>query len=469
MRLCKVADFTKKVTSDFHSMMKSFSPKGTHIVLGLSGGADSSALFTLLLNNREVYNYTFSALHVNHMIRDGEADRDEDFCKALCEKHGIKIEVVRANVPALASDSGKGLEETARDVRYAAFEKEREKYGKNTLVATAHNADDNAETIIFNLTRGTSLTGLCGIKPRRDNIIRPILLSTKEEIIGYCSENCVEYIVDSTNSDTTYTRNRIRHLVLPELKKVNPELCEALMRTGSLINNDNEYLDAEAADFICENSTDKGIDLVKLNALHKAVKSRVVRDFLKAKGASEINKVNINDVLSLCKNAVPHSEVSLPGKVSARIEKGFLTVCNTVRNKQPVSFCHRLDYGITVIPETGDVVARIKGNDTEALEKFENVYKIFIQTRITSATIVGEVFIRTRRKGDKISINGVNRKIKKILCKVCPELSEREKLPLFCDGDGIIWVPGARSRTGSFPKCGENAEIFLYAISKDNL
>lgn len=467
MRLCKVEYFTKKVTSDFHSMMKSFSPKGKHIILGFSGGADSSALFDLLYKNREVYDYTLSALHVNHMIRAAEADRDEEFCKALCENHSIKIEVVRTDVPKLASDRSKGLEETARDVRYAAFENECRKYGNNTLVATAHNADDNAETVIFNLVRGTSLAGLSGIKPRRGNIIRPILLSTKEEIIGYCEENCVKYIVDSTNSDTAYTRNRIRHLVIPELKKVNPALCEALIRTGNLINADNEYIDAAASDFICKNVTDT-VDLNKLNTLHIAVKSRVVRDFLKSNGASEISEIHIADVLSLCENAVPHSKVSLPGMVSARIENGSLTVCNTVRIKEPVSFCHKIEYGVTIIPETGDIVARIKESDTEALEKFKNVYKIFIQTRVTSATIVGDVFVRPRHEGDKISINGVSRKVKKLLSEICPDLEIREKLPLFCDGDSIIWVPGARSRTGSFPKSGDAAEIFLYAANKDN-
>lgn len=468
-----MADFTKKVRADFSKMMKSFCLPSTHfyILLGLSGGADSSVLFSLLYENREKYGYSLAALHVNHMIRGHEADRDEEFCLKLCEKHGVEFTSLRADIPKMAKESGLGLEEAARNFRYSAFEDAARKIGERAscevLIATAHNADDNTETVLFNLTRGTSLTGLSGIKPKRDNIIRPILLSTKDEILGYSHENGIEYITDSTNSENEYTRNRIRHLVVPELKKINPLLASAVSRMTASAALDCDYLETEAKKFLNVSLTPSGIPLDKLNILHPAVKSRAVRSFLVCFGVREPSETNISDVIRLCSRGVPHSGTDLPGGMSAKIEGGMLTVKKTRKAREKVDLKLFLDYGVTEIPQTGDLVARFKSSDRENFVKFKNIYKIFIQTEITSAKIEGAVFVRTRQSGDTVNIGGVNRKLKKLLWEIEPDPEMRDRLPIFCDGGGILWVPGSRSRSGSFPKQNEDSEIFIYVKNKD--
>ncbi|MBE6606179.1 MAG: tRNA lysidine(34) synthetase TilS [Ruminococcaceae bacterium] len=466
-------NYSEKVKNDFIKVMKTLSlPKEKFgILVGYSGGADSAALLSLLYDNRERFNFELYALHVNHMIRGDEADRDQEFCRKACEKLSVWFDVFSADVPALAKNQKTGLEETARNIRYKAFNDISQNLSKDTglkfYIATAHNADDNTETILFNLTRGSSLSGICGIKAKRQNIIRPIINSSKEEICGYCEENGIKYITDSTNFDKKYTRNKLRHNVLPVLREINPSLNSAVSRLCLSLSRDNDYLNQVADEFISKNSDSKKLPLESFNRLHDSIKTRVLSIMLYKAGCGEFFEVHISSLLELCYWGKPHSRLDMPNGVTAIIESGNLLFKNNYTESKVCDFNISFEYGVNKIAATGDVIARFDVNDTENIEIFKNIYKKFIQTKITSATIKGALSLRSRRPGDRYNINGVNRKLKKLLWEFESDLTSRNSAVLVCDEDGILWIPGLRSRTGTHPANGENYQIFFFVNSKD--
>ena len=176
------------------------------LTVALSGGADSVALLYAMAELKEEYSFSLSAAHLNHNLRGEESDRDEEFCKKTCEKLGIPLITESVDVKKEAEESGESIETAARRIRYDFLS--RVSSGK---IATAHTADDNLETVIFNLSRGTDLAGLCGIPPVRDNIIRPLIFCTREDIENYLKEKGASYCTDSTNNEDIYKRNFIRH------------------------------------------------------------------------------------------------------------------------------------------------------------------------------------------------------------------------------------------------------------------
>ncbi len=459
---------TKCVTDNFFVSMSTMSlPKDKFgILLAFSGGADSCALLSLLHEYREKFNYTLCALHVNHMIRGLEADRDENFCRERCDELKVPFYLHKADVPALAKELKSGIEETAREVRYGVLEETAAKLHNDTglkfYIATAHNADDNVETILFNLTRGSSLSGICGIKAMRENIIRPLLLSSKSEIFGYCEENGVKYITDSTNADTTYTRNKLRNKVVPVLREINPALTTSVSRLSASLSYDNDYLTSVSDNFIAANVSDNSVSLKALSELHPSIRSRVIYSLLKDIGARETYEIHLDSIFKLCDCAVPHTSLDLPSGITAHIESGKLVLRKGYTPGAAPEFYLPFEYGINKIPDSGDVIARFEGDDKDNIEKFKNIYKKFIQTDITSATIKGALSLRSRKPGDTFNINGVNRKLKKLLWEIEPDIQKRDALPLVCDEDGILWIPGTRSRTGTFPRDNETYQTFFY-------
>jgi tRNA(Ile)-lysidine synthetase-like protein len=190
--------------------------------------------------------------------------------------------------------------------------------------------------------------------------------------------------------------------------------------------------------------------------------------FLSENGVTNIADVHIDAVLRLCSERVLHSRIELPCLKSAVIGKTHLSICDTSDfSKNKISFDKEFRYGINLIEETGDTLARFYSDDLENIGNFKNIYKNFIQTDITSDKIVNVLRFRTREPGDTVNINGVNRKLKKLLWEITDDRSERERLPVIYDDNGILWIPGARSRTGSFPKNGETYQLFFYVKSTD--
>jgi tRNA(Ile)-lysidine synthase len=248
--------------------------KGEKITVALSGGADSVALLRALIE----LGYNVNCVHINHLIRGSEAERDENFCRDLCNKLGIELRIERINIPEISSKLKKGLEETARNERYRVFS------GIENKVATAHNMDDNAETILLHLIRGSSLKGLCGIPYQRGQIIRPLLDCKKSEILEFLGRKNQEFVTDSTNFSTDYTRNKIRLELIPLIKELNPKITYSLCKLAENARKNEEYL---------ENIT-KNTDKNNLKKLPEIIRKRIISDFLENAGVS-VNYGKIND------------------------------------------------------------------------------------------------------------------------------------------------------------------------------
>ncbi len=406
--------------------------KDQRYLLGLSGGADSVCLFHLLREG----GYTFAAAHINHGIRGDEADRDEEFCRALCEKYSVDFHLLRADVPALAKESGKSLEEAARDVRYSFFEDIMR--GENIpVLLTAHNADDNAETLLLSLVRGCSPSGACGIAPTRALAYgvaeRPLLGFKKKDIVAFCHENSYEFVTDSTNSDISYPRNRIRQNILPELAAINPEFLSAFARFTESARLDSSFLDREAERF-----TDT-LPLSDIASIPYPIASRALGIAAHRAGASP-ESVHIEKMIGMAKKG--SGSISLPGSVRAECRGGRIVFLADSREKRTSAYPDyepiALNTGENRLPQ-GKLIL-VSG---ELTNDFAQIYNLSTSALINLDRIKGKIYARPRREGDRILIGGMHKSLKKLISEKLSHLSleERRSLPVITDGEEIVWVP----------------------------
>ncbi len=303
---------------------KMFEP-GRGVLVALSGGADSVALAAALLELSSRLGIEVSAAHLNHCLRDAESDRDEQYVRDFCAKYDIPLVVESYNIKELALEKRMGIEEAARLVRYNFLEGSAERLGCGSI-ATAHNANDNAETMIFNLARGTGLRGLCGIPPVRGNIVRPLIDITRSEIEHYLNLRGIPYVTDSTNADSTYTRNRIRHSVLPVLLDINPSFVEKARDTAALLTDDADTLDAIATGVLATMAQPKTepsptsvlLSVDKLLELTPSLSGRIVIEANRSIGGAELSKRHIEAVLALARGENPSASLNLPSYVVAK-------------------------------------------------------------------------------------------------------------------------------------------------------
>ncbi len=415
--------------------MKEFSlslDKGKKYLLGLSGGADSVCLFHLLLMG----GYRFAAAHINHNIRGEEAGRDEDFCRGLCEKHGIEFYSASLDVPAMAKTAGESLEEAARNARYAFFE-EVMRAEQIPVLLTAHNADDNAETLLLSLTRGCSPSGAGGIAPQRKLpfgvVERPLLGFAKKDIVDFCNENSFLFVTDRTNSDTSYPRNRIRSNVLPELEAINPAFLAAFARFTESARLDSEFLDREAEKFA------DTLELSTLASLPYPIASRALALAAHRAGA-EPEAFHIEKMIEMAKEG--HGSISLPGSVSAEATGGRIVFSAETREKKSSGYpdFEPVTLKIGENPLFQGKLILVNGKQTNVSSQ---VYNFSTSALINTDKIKGQLYARPRREGDRILIRGMHRSVKKLISEKAShiELSKRRALPVICCGEEIVWVP----------------------------
>lgn len=426
------------------------------VLVAFSGGADSSFLLFLLHDWCEKNGVKLFAAHVNHGIRGEEALRDKDFCIRICKESGIELFVLDADVPKIARDTGKSIESAARDVRYDFFERIMEDK-KIPLLATAHNADDNMETMIFRLARGTSLRGLCGIPPVREIrgglVVRPILGFTKEQIHDICAKNGIEYVYDSTNSDTVYTRNSIRANVLPILRGINPDACRASLRMAELLREDSEFLDSAAEKYLSENAMP---EISELASLENPVINRVIIQLYSRCCDEMLEYTHVKAVRELVRKGEEHSSLSLPGSIRAMIENGKLIFGNDPREKMvfedvpcEISLLEgKNSFGKYVFRLEKDFSTLNSHSTPQIQTSKENIYKLFTQVVVQSDKIYGTLFVRPRKNGDKIRIGGMSKDVRKLFSEKRIPLEERGAYPVVCDDEGIVWIPNIALRDG---------------------
>ncbi len=387
------------------------------VLLGFSGGVDSSVLFDVLLSLRERYGFTLYALHVNHLIRGDESDSDEEFVKSVCEANGVELTVVRADIPKICKETGKSLELAARDARYEAFAKIAEEKGID-VIATAHNADDNAETVLYNLIRGTHLKGMCGIPYKRGNIIRPLRDVTRKEIDSYASLFSVSHVFDSTNAVPDCTRNKIRLEVIPLIKGLNPSFAETLIATSK------NFL--SLADFVSSVSENEDDDL---SGGHPAL---IASKVISLCGYTE------REMLDKVVKAVKEKK-----NVTFDMQKGkILSVSNgrikVTENKDDENYAFveylLLKDGENIFDDTTKIFLNVSKNSYD-FNKFSTT------VAFTSATINDELYARSRKPGDEIKINGITKSVKKEFINKKIPRKYRDSVPVICSGSDIVAVP----------------------------
>lgn len=390
------------------------------VTVALSGGADSMSLLYAMLELKDTLGIEVSAAHFNHKIRGNEADGDEMFVRAVCNNLGVTLYCESADVIAYAKQSGMSTELAARKLRYEFLERVSE-----GVVATAHTATDTLETVIFNLARGTALTGLCGIPPKRGRIIRPLILCTRWEVEKYCSEKEIDFVTDSTNLTDDYTRNFIRHNILPPLKTVNTALEASVSRMTQSLLEDNACLEHMADDYYCDNVIENGIRLNEFDKLDKAIATRVIKRCLCKIGDNAVDFLHINELYDICLSGGRKSVSNGLTAISDGITLSFVSP-NTVLTPM---------YRYSVDIET------VSCADFEKSEKINN---LLLNNSLDCDKIVGKLVVRTRQSGDSIRLyrrNGT-KTLKKLYTEYAVPIAKRSILPVIADDLGVVWVYG---------------------------
>lgn len=310
-------------------------PAGSTVLCAVSGGADSIAMLHVLYRLRDRLGFSLAAAHFNHRLRGAESDRDarfvEQFVQLCCGKHrrtdgrtlpAVPLYLGEGDVAGQARLRGTGVEETARDMRYAFLEQTAREAGADRI-ATAHTANDNVETILFHLARGSGLRGLGGIPPQRETIIRPLLTTTRQQVEDYLRHQSLPHMEDSSNSSDSYTRNRIRHQVLPVLEDIAPGFAVRLADTAALLRADEEALTAQARELSSQAVQEGGglsIDAAQIAAAPDPVASRALRLLLGRLwgGDQNCSAIHLNAMLRLCRGTDPSAQVCLPNNTNAR-------------------------------------------------------------------------------------------------------------------------------------------------------
>ena len=285
---------------------------GDKLVLAVSGGPDSMAMLNILnkIKNESIIDFSFCVAHINHMIRE-EAKEDEEYVRNYCKENNIDFYIKSIDVKKLANNNKVGTEEAGRIARYEFFDEVLEKTGSNKI-AIAHNKNDKAETIIMNIIRGSGISGLKGIEIKRGKYIRPLIECERKEIEDYCKKEKLNPRIDKTNFENTYTRNKIRNIIIPYIKEeFNPNIIETLNRLSQLVTDEENYIEKQVKKeyndlLISENKKEIVLDLKKFNNQEKVIKSRIILyTITRLFGTSkEISKVHIEDVIKLCSNNI---------------------------------------------------------------------------------------------------------------------------------------------------------------------
>ena len=394
---------------------------GDKVIAAVSGGADSVAMLFALYLLRDELGITLEAAHFNHHLRGAESDRDEAFVTDFCGRYCIPLHLGSGRIVS----GKKGLEAAARDARYAFL---RSLPGK---VATAHPADDNAETVLMRLIRGTGLKGLGAIAPVSGNVIRPMLTVTRDDVEAFLEEYALPHVEDSSNAEDDFLRNRIRHGILPLMRAENPRIGENLSAMALLLRQDEACLQAMIPE-------EQMPDVSRLKAMEPALRRRTLERFLKAQGVREPEQIHILQAEQLLYHWSPSASMQFPGGVTIGRQYDRLV---------------RLECA----PELPETRLSVPGEICIGGKRFVSEYATDLEERPDSVLVcpVGVLIVRSRRSGDTMRLPGGTRSLKKMYIDRKIPASQRTAVPVLADDRGVLAVFGIgtdiRFRPDSLP------------------
>lgn len=419
--------------------------KNDRIVIGVSGGSDSMCLLHFLRSISQEYNLKLFVVHINHCIRGEDADLDQQYVEDICEEWNIPCYAYKVDIKNKAKIEAICEEEMGRRVRYGTF-LEVMKQNNANKIAVAHNKNDVVETIFFNFTRGTGLNGIVGIKPKIDNIIRPIIDCEKKEIDKYCKDNNIEVRIDHTNFETVYTRNKIRNEIIPYIKEnINKNVVNNIYRAGKIFEDEEDYLNnivqLKYKDALEEEVVNKIVfNINDLKNNHIAINRRIIKlaiANISRNGMKDISYVNVSDVIKLLNNT-SGKEIVLKDNI---IVKKLYN--NLVIEKDIV--CDREIYY-----EVENVPYKIELDKCIVEFSYDKKFHLNINSLVENFNIKEEELeklrIRTRREGDYIYLkkDSMKQKLKKYFINNKINKDEREKILLLAKGREIVWIIGYR-------------------------
>lgn len=411
---------------------------GDHLILGVSGGADSVCLLFLLLEYQKKLPFKLTAVHVNHGIRGAAAARDAAFVEALCRENGVSFVSVSVDVPAFSAAEGCSEEDAGRRLRYRAFSETAEKSRANKI-AVAHNAQDRAETMLLHLFRGSGLKGLCGIEPVRGNIIRPLLVLERGEIETYLRQRGICWCNDDTNAGDAYTRNRVRHHILPcAEREVSVGVVGHMCRTAELLSETEDYLRQQTAAAMqnClvrgsgEESGQIQLDAEQFLGIHPALQKRLLLQLLEklSPTGKDISAVHVRDVLELFEREGNRS-ISLPYDICVRREYGRVIAGREKKTQE--SDLPEVEFSELFAVNTAEVP--------------KNKYtKWFDCDKIEESPI-----FRFRQTGDYLTLSDgrggmMHKSLKDYMITEKIPRAMRDKIPVLAEGSHILWLVGYR-------------------------
>ena len=443
--------------------------EGDHVIAGVSGGPDSVYLLFLLMQYKKSVPFSISVVHVEHGIRGQESREDAQFVQQLCRKMEIPFFLFEVDAQKEAKTKKISTEEAGRILRYAAFEEACRRYGGNKI-AIAHNEDDQAETILWNLSRGSGLAGLCGMQPFRGKLIRPMLTTSRTEIEQWLEENEIETRQDKTNLEEIYTRNKIRHQIIPRLRDgINAQAVRHIAEAGQKIQKAEAFLQkmTDQAQAKClersENSARIRIEpfLQQEPIIQEYLIRRAVSEV--AAGLKDFTNRHVEALLKIACGA-EQGQTNLPGGVTGKKEKGFLILAQAgVR-------CEKKKNIFIEVPVPG-IVQLENGTAEFTFEemKCQRIPEKSYTKWIDYDTINSRLILRSRLPGDYLIVNkeGGKKKLKDYLIDMKVPREERDSVLLLADGSHILWVVGFRISESCKVKEGTK-HILKIKITKEN-
>ena len=432
------------------------------VLVGLSGGADSVMLLTYLVEykRREALDFKIAACHVNHLIRGDEALRDMEFSESFAKSLQVEFIPVTVDVPQYAKDHKLGIEEAARKIRYAEFDKIISSRNDLSCVALAHNASDNLETVIFNMMRGAGISGISGIPPVRDNIVRPLIRISKKDILEFLDYHGINYVTDSTNFEIDYSRNYIRHEIVPRLFKLSPDPESSVSRLTESLYFDNAFITLLAENTYKSLKTRESFDISALRELDYPILTRIISFLVSEYVGSKPSMQLVKDIISCLSS--DNFLYSIGRGYSILCELGKISV---VRDSamQCDGKTYPLCEGLNELPDYDALI--VIGDKKQNISS--NIYNFSIHVDVPFDIINNGLCFRFRREGDSYRYGGITHKLKKVFNDRAIPPSVRDRIPIICDNYGILWVPGLPLREGVNLNKTKTVRITLF-YSTDN-
>lgn len=433
--------------------------KGDVLLIGLSGGPDSVCLSVIVDELKDNFNLTLHALYVDHGLRPDETGREAAFCKRFCGERRILFHEVAVSVKDYARDRKMNIHEAARELRYEVLDKRAVEIGAHKI-AVAHNADDQAETVLMRLLRGAGRRGLSGMLPMRGRLIRPIIDIARKDIEAFLAKRNITFMNDSTNLETDYSRNWLRAEVFPLLRNLNPRVTESINRTAEVLQAEEKYLETATTKAMMRLISRKKHDnvelfLIPLMNIDKAILRRIIRRSLLELGVSRgIDCIHIDAIIRLVRENRNGDRVHLPRGVQAI--KNYATLLLTTETAIELTTQQLNIPGETILQGSG---LRMIAEITTSRKKREGRSSAIADYD----RINGLLYVRKRRKGDYFYPEGFRRRKKLqdffVDEKVHREL--RDRVPLVVCGEDIVWIAGYRMDERFAIKKGTRRFLFL--------